>query len=84
MNEPFVLTELRKFQKWRLDTLDKKLCIRVAKSCYVMGIIDELGVLKEDEIFLQLPHDCGDIQNKKVVVTRLVIMYILVRCYYGD
>lgn len=70
MKEPYLVTELSKFQKWRLDTLHTKLCMRVPKSCYIMGVIDELGVLEADEIFLKLPHRHGDIQDQKVVVTR--------------
>ncbi|RPD55098.1 RdRP-domain-containing protein [Lentinus tigrinus ALCF2SS1-7] len=54
--EPYLRSQLLQFQKWQYRSLGKKLHLQVDKACYVMGVIDELGVLEEDEIFLKLPH----------------------------
>ena len=41
------------------------------KSCYVYGVVDELGVLKDDEVFVNLCERSGILESK-VFVTRFV------------
>lgn len=40
-------------------TLKKKARIRVNNSCVLIGVIDERGILEENEIFLQIQRNSG-------------------------
>ncbi len=68
--EPYLRTELLKFQKWQYSSLAKKLQLQVKEACYVMGVVDELGVLEEGEVFLKLPHLKSKYITGQVVITR--------------
>ncbi|EED80511.1 predicted protein [Postia placenta Mad-698-R] len=69
LNEPYVEWKLRQFQQQQCNLLHKKLNLRVEDSCYVFGVIDESGVLEEDEVFLNLPGRTG-VLTRDVIVGR--------------
>ncbi|KAJ7359760.1 RNA dependent RNA polymerase-domain-containing protein [Mycena albidolilacea] len=59
MNEPYLASQLRRFQNTTRDGLRKKLNISVKHSGYFMGVVDHCGVLKEGEVFINLPTRGG-------------------------
>ena len=71
MDEPYLRTELMKSQRWQRKDLGNKLNILVDKAAYVMGVIDELGVLQEGEIFMKHTRN-GELQTLlgTVLITR--------------
>ncbi|KAI0959118.1 hypothetical protein AcW1_004042 [Taiwanofungus camphoratus] len=69
LNEPYVHWRLKQFQKQQYETLRKKLNLSVEESCYIYGVIDEDGVLKEDEVFLNVPGRTG-VLDRNVLVSR--------------
>ncbi|KAI0717586.1 RNA dependent RNA polymerase-domain-containing protein [Cerioporus squamosus] len=75
MAEPYLRTELLKFQRWQYENSAKKPQLRINDACYVMGVVDELGILEENEVFLKLPHraHCGGSEyiTGQVAITRM-------------
>ncbi|TFK88343.1 RdRP-domain-containing protein [Polyporus arcularius HHB13444] len=69
--EPYLRTELLKFQKWQYSSLAKKLQLQVQEAGYVIGVVDELGVLEEGEVFLKLPHLKSEYITGQVAITRM-------------
>ncbi|KLO05696.1 RdRP-domain-containing protein [Schizopora paradoxa] len=69
MSEPTVKASLKRIQQSQYISLREKLTILIPKSCYVYGVVDELGVLKDDEVFINLCERSGIIESK-VFVTR--------------
>ncbi|KAI5119613.1 hypothetical protein M0805_007877 [Coniferiporia weirii] len=67
MKDSFLRAKLRRFQNLQYDSLKKKLNIRVQKSCYVYGVVDGLGILKEDEVYINLPHREGIVVSPVLV-----------------
>ncbi|KAJ6583101.1 RNA dependent RNA polymerase-domain-containing protein [Mycena vulgaris] len=59
MNEPYLAALLRRFQKTSRDALRKKLNIPVKGSGYLFGVVDHCGVLKEGEVYINLPAKGG-------------------------
>jgi RNA-dependent RNA polymerase len=59
MDEPQVQTKLRRCQKRYFDKLRNKLSITVKDSAYLFGVADPLGVLKEGEVYVNLPSRGG-------------------------
>ncbi|KAJ7634456.1 RNA dependent RNA polymerase-domain-containing protein [Roridomyces roridus] len=69
MNEPYLATLLRRFQNASRDALRKKLNIPVKGSAYLFGVVDHCGVLKEGEVYINLPAKGGP-QVGQVTVMR--------------
>lgn len=59
LNEPYLRTELIKYQKWQYRHLDEKMNLYVEKACYVMGVIDECGILAGDQVYLKVSNGSG-------------------------
>ncbi|KAJ7448005.1 RNA dependent RNA polymerase-domain-containing protein, partial [Mycena latifolia] len=59
MNEPYLATLLRRFQNASRDALRSKLNIPVKGSGYLFGVVDHCGVLKEGEVYINLPSKGG-------------------------
>ncbi|KAH9950119.1 RdRP-domain-containing protein [Amylocystis lapponica] len=59
LQEPYVQWRLKQFQKLQYDSLRNKLNLRVEESCRVFGVVDEDGILEEDEVFINLPGRTG-------------------------
>ncbi|KAF8169864.1 RNA dependent RNA polymerase-domain-containing protein [Mycena galopus ATCC 62051] len=59
MNEPYLASQLRKFQNTTRDKLRTKLNISVKRSGYLLGVVDHCGVLKEGEVYINLPNKGG-------------------------
>ncbi|KAL5488413.1 hypothetical protein ACEPAI_6531 [Sanghuangporus weigelae] len=70
LNEPYLRKMLRDCQRVQYSALKEKLNINVQKSCYVYGVVDELGVLDEDEVYVHLPQREGVLVSK-VLIARL-------------
>uniref|UniRef100_D8QDB2 RNA-dependent RNA polymerase n=1 Tax=Schizophyllum commune (strain H4-8 / FGSC 9210) TaxID=578458 RepID=D8QDB2_SCHCM len=67
LSEPHVRCLLERLQKRSLDVLRKKLNIRVKNSFYLFGVCDELGVLREGEVYINV---AGDVKLGTVLVGR--------------
>ncbi|KAJ6557807.1 RNA dependent RNA polymerase-domain-containing protein [Mycena capillaripes] len=59
MNEPYLASQLRRFQNASRDALRKKLNIAVKGSGNLLGVMDHCGVLKEGEVYINLPSKGG-------------------------
>ncbi|KAJ7723330.1 RNA dependent RNA polymerase-domain-containing protein [Mycena maculata] len=59
MNEPYLATLLRRFQTASREVLRKKLNIPVKGSGYLLGVVDHSRVLKEGEVYVNLPAKGG-------------------------
>ncbi|KAJ7134927.1 RdRP-domain-containing protein [Mycena crocata] len=59
MNEPYLATLLHRFQNNARDGLRKKLNIPVKGSGNLLGVVDHCGVLKEGEVYINLPGKGG-------------------------
>lgn len=46
----------------------------VQESCYVYGIVDEYGILQEDEVFVNIPGRAGVVLGD-VIVARYVFSF---------
>lgn len=78
-NEPFLWTLLRLWKCWALQRLKQKAAIRVKKSAFLYGCVDEIGVLRGHsrdtegkggmdvkslpQVFLQVPCEGADPSN---------------------
>ncbi|KAJ7193016.1 RNA dependent RNA polymerase-domain-containing protein [Mycena pura] len=69
MNEPYLAILLRRFQTTARDALRSKLNIPVKSSGYLLGVVDYCGVLKEGEVYMNLPTR-GGTQVGPVVLMR--------------
>ncbi|TRM55909.1 RNA dependent RNA polymerase-domain-containing protein [Schizophyllum amplum] len=67
LSEPHVKCLLERLQKRSLDSLRKKLNIRVKNSFYLFGVCDERGVLSEGEVYINIS---GDVKLGTVLVGR--------------
>ncbi|KAJ7697677.1 RNA dependent RNA polymerase-domain-containing protein [Mycena rosella] len=59
MSEPYLAALLQRFQNTSRDALRKKLNIPVKGSGYLLGVVDHCGVLKEGEVYVNLPARGG-------------------------
>ncbi|KAG7445556.1 RdRP-domain-containing protein [Guyanagaster necrorhizus] len=59
LNEGHLACLLKQFQKRSLDALRTKLHIRVKDSAYLFGVVDELGILEEGQIYINRPYQGG-------------------------
>ncbi|KAJ7099900.1 RNA dependent RNA polymerase-domain-containing protein [Mycena belliarum] len=59
MNEPYLATLLLRFQNASREGLRNKLNISVKGSGYLFGVVDHCGVLKEGEVYINLPNKGG-------------------------
>ncbi|KAJ7735731.1 RdRP-domain-containing protein [Mycena metata] len=59
MNEPYLASQLRRFQTTARDSLRKKLNISLKGSGYLLGVVDHCDVLKEGEVYINLPTKGG-------------------------
>ncbi|KAF7351454.1 RNA-dependent RNA polymerase [Mycena sanguinolenta] len=59
MNEPYLASQLRHFQNTTRDKLRTKLNIAVKRSAYFLGVVDHCGVLKEGEVYINVPTKGG-------------------------
>ncbi|KAI1295242.1 hypothetical protein EDD11_007880 [Mortierella claussenii] len=71
--DPFIKNLLTLFKLQMLEELSKKARIFVPKGAYLLGVCDELGILKEGEIFVQVssvenPNRRSVIQGKCAIV----------------
>ena len=69
--EPCVRHRLQRFQGFQYESLRKRMNLRVQDSCYVFGVVDEVGVLGPDEVYINLPSRSG-VLVRDVVVARFV------------
>ncbi|OCH93263.1 RdRP-domain-containing protein [Obba rivulosa] len=67
LSEPYVEWKLKQFQALQYRSLRKKLNLRVEESCYAYGVVDEDGILQEDEVFINLPGRSGVIISEVMV-----------------
>ncbi|CAK5274751.1 unnamed protein product [Mycena citricolor] len=67
--EPYVATQLQRFRKHFLDSLRNKLNISVKGSYNLYGVADPSDVLKEGEVYVNLPSK-GGVQVGPVAVLR--------------
>ncbi|THG97967.1 hypothetical protein EW145_g7507 [Phellinidium pouzarii] len=70
LDEPHLLEVLKRYQQMQYNNLRKKLSIRV-KACYskMHHFFDELGILGENEVYINLPDRDG-VCTSKVLVAR--------------
>ena len=73
MREPYLRTQLQKMQNHQYSNLSKKLNVHVDKACYVMAIIDELGVLGENEVVLRLSGQNSQKAGNEYIVGDVVV-----------
>ncbi|SJL07944.1 uncharacterized protein ARMOST_11302 [Armillaria ostoyae] len=59
LSEGHLACLLKRFQKRSLDSLRTKLQIRVKDSAYLYGVVDELGILEEGQVYINLPYQGG-------------------------
>ncbi|KAJ7018684.1 RNA dependent RNA polymerase-domain-containing protein [Mycena alexandri] len=59
MNEPYLASQLRRFQTTARDSLRKKLNVTLKGSGYLLGVVDHCDVLKEGEVYINLPTKGG-------------------------
>ncbi|KAJ7017150.1 RNA-dependent RNA polymerase, partial [Mycena alexandri] len=59
MNEPYLASQLRRFQNTARDSLRKKLNVTLKGSGYLLGVVDHCDVLKEGEVYINLPTKGG-------------------------
>ncbi|KAJ6481999.1 RNA dependent RNA polymerase-domain-containing protein [Mycena sanguinolenta] len=59
MNEPYLASQLRYFQNTTREKLRTKLNIAVKRSAYFLGVVDHCGVLKEGEVYINVPTKGG-------------------------
>ncbi|KAJ6489778.1 RNA-dependent RNA polymerase [Mycena sanguinolenta] len=59
MNEPYLASQLRYFQNITREELRTKLNIAVKRSAYFLGVVDHCGVLKESEVYINVPTKGG-------------------------
>ncbi|KAK0487845.1 RNA dependent RNA polymerase-domain-containing protein [Armillaria novae-zelandiae] len=59
LSEGHLACLLKQFQKRSLDSLRTKLHIRVKDSAYLYGVVDELGILDEGQVYINLPYQGG-------------------------
>ncbi|KAJ7750864.1 RNA-dependent RNA polymerase [Mycena metata] len=59
MNEPYLVSQLRRFQTTARESLRKKLNISLKGSGYLLGVVDHCDVLKEGEVYINLPTKGG-------------------------
>ncbi|GBE79056.1 RdRP-domain-containing protein [Sparassis crispa] len=67
LKEPYVRWKLQQYQRTQYEQLRKKMNLRVEDSCYVYGVVDEDGILAEDEVFISLPARTGVIVREVLV-----------------
>lgn len=56
-DDPFICNLVLARQNMALDDLINKAKILVPNSAVIMGVIDEDGILEEDEVFVQIKRD---------------------------
>ncbi|KAK0187676.1 RdRP-domain-containing protein [Armillaria mellea] len=59
LSEGHLACLLKRFQKRSLDSLRTKLQIRVKDSAYLYGVVDELDILEEGQVYINLPYQGG-------------------------
>ena len=69
LSEPHVRHRLQSFQNTQYATLRNKMSLRVPESAYLFGVVDEEGVLKPDEVYVNLPGRSG-VLVRDVIVAR--------------
>lgn len=67
MSEPAVQQRLLKFQETQYNSLRKKMNLRVQESCYLFGVVDEDGILGENEVYINLPDRTGVLVRDVIV-----------------
>ncbi|KAI5121988.1 hypothetical protein M0805_001821 [Coniferiporia weirii] len=67
MNEPYLQSMIRRYQNKQYTSLLEKLHISIPKACYVFGIVDELGVLEDNEVYINLPASKGVLAGRVLV-----------------
>ncbi|KAI9719198.1 MAG: hypothetical protein M1828_006291 [Chrysothrix sp. TS-e1954] len=65
-NDPFTISVLRLWRAWAVKQLKEKASIDVEKGAFVLGCVDETGILKGHFDIVQEPHD---ISNDDVLQT---------------
>ncbi|KAJ7589646.1 RdRP-domain-containing protein [Mycena floridula] len=69
LEEPFLHAQMERFQNQRYRHLHEKLNMDVKKSCRLYGVVDEHDVLKDDEVYINIPERTG-VQIGPVAVSR--------------
>ncbi|KAK7044978.1 RNA-dependent RNA polymerase [Favolaschia claudopus] len=59
MSEPYLASQLLKYQKTAREGLRKKMNLTVKRSGYFLGVVDHCGVLKEGEVYINIPTRGG-------------------------
>ncbi|ORX60333.1 RdRP-domain-containing protein [Hesseltinella vesiculosa] len=68
--DPYIMNLVRMFRCKMLKELKEKAKIHVPRGAFLLGVPDELGVLKENEVFLQLT---GGIVKNQVVQAQCIV-----------
>ncbi|KAH8113176.1 RNA dependent RNA polymerase-domain-containing protein [Phellopilus nigrolimitatus] len=67
MTEPYLQYMIHKYQNMLYASLQRKFSISVSKACYVFGVVDELDVLKDNEVYVNLPSTVGILEGNILV-----------------
>ncbi|OZJ04567.1 hypothetical protein BZG36_02704 [Bifiguratus adelaidae] len=70
--DPFVLNLLKLFRVSMLKDIKKKAKIHVPDGAFLLGVLDEVGVLEEDEIFVQIATP-GNNQMRTVIQGQCIV-----------
>jgi len=68
INEPYLQSLLKGIQRYKLKALESSMRIPLKNARYLIGVVDEYGVLEPNEVYISPSHN-GTVL-KEVVVTR--------------
>ncbi|KAI8972772.1 RNA dependent RNA polymerase-domain-containing protein [Pilobolus umbonatus] len=72
--DPYIKNLLNLFRVNILKDLKKKAKINVPKGAYLLGVMDEKGVLEENEVYIQI-WDRTDNENHKEIITGPCVVF---------
>ncbi|KAH9928855.1 RNA-dependent RNA polymerase [Fomitopsis serialis] len=73
LQECYVKWMLKLFQHQQYKTLQQNLSIRVEESARLYGVVDEEGILGQDEVFINLPDGEGILSDRPLLIVRYAI-----------
>ncbi|KRX03494.1 hypothetical protein PPERSA_02873 [Pseudocohnilembus persalinus] len=68
VQDPYFFSLLRNIFKSKLKKMKQKYSIFIKKSCKLIGVSDPLGILKDNEIFVQIPEEQKKQKNNNNIV----------------
>jgi len=87
-NDPFVASLLQLWRAWAIKGLKEKANIVVKDGAFLLGCVDETGLLEMDgelpEIFLQIPDSASDVKGAYRVATGRCILVRNPALHPGD